>query len=110
PIIHHRKVLGVLVVQQQARRRFDESEEAFLVTVSAQLAGVIAHADATGQLARHLAPDAYHDRDGEMVFRGIASVPGIAIGTAAIIAAAADLYAVPTRDRKSTRLNSSHVK
>src|SRR5690606_7667399 len=97
PIIHHRKVLGVLVVQQQARRRFDESEEAFLVTVSAQLSGVIAHADATGQLARHLAPDAYHDRDGEMVFRGISSVPGIANGTAAIIAAAADLYAVPTR-------------
>ncbi len=97
PVMHHGKVLGVLVVQQREMRRFDQSEEAFLVTVSAQLAGVIAHADATGQLARHLAPDAYHDRDGEMVFRGIASVPGIAIGTAAIIAAAADLYAVPTR-------------
>ncbi len=32
PIIHHREVLGVLVVQQQQRRRFDESEESFLVT------------------------------------------------------------------------------
>ena len=52
PIIHHRNVLGVLVVQQQQRRRFDESEEAFLVTISAQLAGVIAHARATGELAR----------------------------------------------------------
>ena len=38
PIIHHREVLGVLVVQQAERRRFDESEEAFLVTMSAQLA------------------------------------------------------------------------
>ena len=30
PIIHHRKVLGVLVVQQHASRLFDEGEEAFL--------------------------------------------------------------------------------
>ena len=44
PIIHHREVLGVLVVQQKERRRFDESEEAFLVTMSAQLAVMIASA------------------------------------------------------------------
>ena len=51
PIIHHRRLMGVLVVQQQERRKFDESEEAFLVTMSAQLAGVIAHAEATGNIA-----------------------------------------------------------
>ncbi|WP_257276083.1 GAF domain-containing protein, partial [Endozoicomonas sp. SESOKO4] len=50
PIIHHRMILGVLVVQQKEQRRFDEHEEAFLVTMSAQLAGVIAHAEATGSL------------------------------------------------------------
>ncbi len=50
PIIHQRGVLGVLVVQQAERRRFDESDEAFLVTLSAQLAGVIAHAQVTGAL------------------------------------------------------------
>src|SRR5690606_25176013 len=50
PIIHQRRVLGVLVVQQVERRRFDEHEEAFLVTCSAQLAGVIAHAQATGSI------------------------------------------------------------
>ena len=32
----------MLVVQQQESRRFDESEEALLITLSAQLAGVIA--------------------------------------------------------------------
>jgi len=48
PVIHHRKVLGVIVVQQTGRRRFDESEEAFLITLSAQLAGIIVHAQATG--------------------------------------------------------------
>lgn len=50
PIIHHRRVMGVLVVQQKERRQFDEGEEAFLVTMSAQLAGVIAHAEATGSI------------------------------------------------------------
>ena len=52
PIIHQRGVLGVLVVQQKARRRFDESDEAFLVTMSAQLAGVIAHARVSGEVRK----------------------------------------------------------
>lgn len=97
PIIHHRKVLGVLVVQQQEQRRFDESEEAFLVTVSAQLAGVIAHAEAVGQLARHMAPDSTLGPGQETIFKGVASVPGIAIGKVAVVAVPADLYAVPSR-------------
>ncbi|MBT4928928.1 MAG: GAF domain-containing protein, partial [Cellvibrionales bacterium] len=46
PIIHHRKVLGVLVLQQQTERRFAAEEEAFMVTVCAQLSGAIAHAEA----------------------------------------------------------------
>ena len=33
PIIHQRKVLGVLTLQQQHKRRFSEDEEAFLVTL-----------------------------------------------------------------------------
>lgn len=96
PVIHHRKVLGVLVVQQAERRRFDESEEAFLVTVSAQLAGVIAHANATGQLTRQLSPELVLS-GGERVFRGVPSVPGISIGHAVVITSPADLYAVPHR-------------
>ncbi len=96
PVIHHRKVLGVLVVQQAQRRRFDEAEEAFLVTVSAQLAGVIAHANATGQLARQLAPELASSTS-QRVFRGVPSVPGISIGTAVVVSSPADLYAVPHR-------------
>lgn len=52
PIIHRKKVLGVLVVQQKSPRLFDESEESFLVTLSAQLAVLIAH----GQTLGHLDP------------------------------------------------------
>ena len=50
PIIHQRKVLGVLVARQRERRKFAENEEAFLVTVAAQLAGVIAHAEISGDI------------------------------------------------------------
>ena len=45
PIIHHRDVLGVLVVQQKTRRIFSEEDEAFLITLSAQLAGIIANVE-----------------------------------------------------------------
>ncbi len=41
PIIHHRKVLGVLTIQQSASRVFSEDEESFLVTLGVQLASVL---------------------------------------------------------------------
>ncbi|WP_196156905.1 phosphoenolpyruvate--protein phosphotransferase [Reinekea sp. G2M2-21] len=37
PMIHHGDVLGVLVVQVKETRRFDEEEEAFLITMGAHL-------------------------------------------------------------------------
>ena len=86
PIIHQRKVLGVLVVQQVEQRRFDEGDEAFLVTMSAQLAGVIAHAEATGGLNNDKSKVATQAR-----FMGVAGAPGIAIGEAVVIAPEADL-------------------
>lgn len=89
PIIHHREVLGVLVVQQTERRRFDEGHEAFLVTMSAQLAGVIAHAEATGVL------DNMGQKAREARFSGVAGAPGVALGKSIVIAPAADLNAVP---------------
>lgn len=94
PIIHHRQVLGVLVVQQQQRRRFDESEEAFLVTISAQLAGVIAHAQATGAVTRL---SAITGRLESVKFSGVAGAPGVAIGSSVVMTPPADLAAVPSR-------------
>jgi phosphotransferase system enzyme I (PtsP) len=46
PIIHQRKVLGILSIQQKQARYFNENEEAFLVTLSAQLAASLANAEA----------------------------------------------------------------
>ncbi|GGJ96658.1 phosphoenolpyruvate--protein phosphotransferase [Pseudomonas matsuisoli] len=94
PIIHHRRVMGVLVVQQKERRQFDEGEEAFLVTMSAQLAGVIAHAEATGSI-RGLG------RQGKGIaearFVGVPGAPGAAVGKAVVVLPPADLEVVPDR-------------
>ncbi len=104
PIIHHGEVLGVLVVQQLERRRFDESEEAFLVTVSAQLAGVIAHAEATGSIQplgsnNNAVPHAKviaHDRR----FDGVPGAPGVAIGQVFVGTLPAELDGVPDKPVK----------
>ncbi|MCY4264844.1 MAG: phosphoenolpyruvate--protein phosphotransferase [Gammaproteobacteria bacterium] len=98
PIIHHRTVLGVLVVQRKERRRFDESEEAFLITLSAQLAGVIASAEATEaiggiSLSGH--------RISDTVFAGISGAPGVAIGQAVVVFPKADLSQVPVRNARN---------
>ncbi|ABI55782.1 phosphoenolpyruvate--protein phosphotransferase [Alkalilimnicola ehrlichii MLHE-1] len=94
PIVHYRKLLGVLVVQQMAERRFDEDDVAFLVTLGAQLAGAIAHAEASGGL------DGLRDGDvaqGRML-QGLPAAPGVAMGTAVVHSAQVDLESVPDRD------------
>jgi phosphotransferase system enzyme I (PtsP) len=87
-------------VQQYERRRFDESEEAFLVTVSAQLAGVIAHAEATGSIQpvgnnANSKPVAQDRR-----FTGVAGAPGVAIGQVYVATLPADLEGVPDKPAK----------
>ncbi|MBD7975726.1 MULTISPECIES: phosphoenolpyruvate--protein phosphotransferase [Pseudomonas] len=94
PIIHHRRVMGVLVIQQKERRQFDEGEEAFLVTMSAQLAGVIAHAEATGTI-RGLGKQGKGIQEARFV--GIPGAPGAAIGTAVVVLPPADLDVVPDK-------------
>ena len=95
PIIHHRKVLGVLVLQQETRRRFASEEEAFVVTVCAQLSGAIAHAEATGAL-RQLA-SAGRGKTKEAVFPGIPSSSGVGIGRVVLVTSSSDLKMVPER-------------
>ena len=93
PIIHHRKVLGVLFVQDRHARKYDESEGAFLITLSAQLAGVIAHAEATGALNVETASASLPASK----FRGKVGAPGIAFGTAVVVYPEANLNTVPER-------------
>ncbi|MDY0205974.1 MAG: phosphoenolpyruvate--protein phosphotransferase [Pseudomonas sp.] len=94
PIIHHRQVLGVLVVQQKERRQFDEGDEAFLVTMSAQLSGVIAHAEATGSI-RGLGKQGKGIQEARFI--GVPGAPGAALGTAVVVLPIADLDVVPDK-------------
>jgi phosphotransferase system enzyme I (PtsP) len=95
PLIYHRQVLGVLIVQQHEPRRYDEAEEAFLVTLAAQLAVLIAHAEATGVIANLL--DEHKVASDSLTFSGIPSVPGVAIGEGVVVYPMLDLDAVPDR-------------
>ena len=91
PVINHRKLLGVLVIQNVTQRKFEESEESFLVTISAQIAGSIAHAEASGVVGgKHFSGQvATNSR-----FEGVKGASGVAIGPAFISAPLADLNSV----------------
>ncbi|WP_088330644.1 phosphoenolpyruvate--protein phosphotransferase [Lacimicrobium sp. SS2-24] len=77
PIIHQRKVLGVMTIQQQKKRRFSEDEEAFLVTLAAQMALEIAHAEARGALSL---TDGADKSRWQKSLKGIPGSAGLAIG------------------------------
>lgn len=94
PIIHQRDVLGVLVVQQREDRRFTEIEESFLVTIAAQLAGVIAHAQVTGAITQI---DEKQATKRDVRFNGLSGAPGVAIGEAVVVSPQADLTTVQDR-------------
>jgi phosphotransferase system enzyme I (PtsP) len=94
PIMHKGRVLGVLVVQQRDQRRFDEGEEAFMITLSAQLATVVAHAEAVGDSIMF---GRKRETGVEGYFRGLPGSPGIAIGTSVVLHPIANFESVPER-------------
>lgn len=93
PIIHHRVVQGVLVVQHHVQHRFDEDSLTFMITIASQLAGAIAHAEASGGIDGLKKPAKLTDKP----LLGLPGSPGVALGTAVVIYPAADLGAIPDR-------------
>lgn len=79
PVIHRRRVLGVLAVQQEHERAFTRDEEAFVVTLAAQLAVVIAHAESKGLLRTT------KQSPWLQTIKGLAAAPGVAIGQAFVV-------------------------
>lgn len=98
PIIQHRKLYGVLIAQQSEKRCFDDAEESFLITLAAQLGGIIAQAETTGELAELTEPKLTGSAKVEAsqtVLLGTGSVSGIGIGTAVVVYPQSDVDAVP---------------
>ncbi|MBS1220924.1 MAG: phosphoenolpyruvate-protein phosphotransferase PtsP [Proteobacteria bacterium] len=94
PIIRRRKVLGVLVAQQREQRKYTADEEAFLVTLAAQLAGCINQAEIRQTLDR-LNGDVMTET---LFLDGVASARGLAIGEAVVVFPTAALDRVPDKD------------
>lgn len=94
PILHHRRLLGVLVVQHIRERRFEEDHVAFLITLAAQLAASISSAEITGELRSN---KSRLGKKKDIMINGIAGAPGVAVGNAVVIFPEADLEAVPDR-------------
>jgi phosphotransferase system enzyme I (PtsP) len=97
PVIYQRKLLGVLIVQDRKKERFNEDDLTLLVTLAAQVAGAISHAEATAQVDL--------DSDDKQSFvdlslPGISGSPGVAVGTAAVVFQQSRLDTIP--DRAST--------
>ena len=92
PVLHQRKLLGVLVVQQKSARRFKHSDVAFLVTLAAHLASAIALATAKD-------PN-WHGRNrrssGQYI-EGLPGAPGVAVGTGVVVFGSLDLNTIPNR-------------
>ncbi|TDF38329.1 phosphoenolpyruvate--protein phosphotransferase [Alteromonadaceae bacterium M269] len=77
PIIHQRKVLGVITVQQEEQRRFSEDEEAFLTTLAAQMALEVVHTQARGGLHSN---EQKQLKQQHRTLRGVPGSSGLAIG------------------------------
>ncbi|MCR4332228.1 MAG: phosphoenolpyruvate--protein phosphotransferase [Sulfuricaulis sp.] len=98
PIIHYRKLLGVLAVRQMNDRAFVGEEETFLMTIAAELAGLV-HAALTD--ATDLPGLA--GRQTIRVLRGIKGAPGVGIGLGVTPSPSADIDSVPDRSVKDVQ-------
>ena len=93
PVMHRGEILGVLVVQQVEMRSYRDTDVAFLVTLAAQLAGVITLARVSGSTGY-----VTHGKDNhEFYVDAIAGAPGVAIGVGVVVVPPADLDSVPDR-------------
>jgi len=77
PIMHQRKVLGVITMQQSDARRFSEDDEAFLVTLAAQIALEIVNAKMRSGIT--FPNENSHKQPRSL--NGIPGSPGLALGT-----------------------------
>jgi len=89
PIIHQRKILGVIAVQQKQARYFNENEEAFLVTLSAQIAATFANAEVSGFIVQQQGSMQWNK-----AIQGVSGSTGIALAPMLVVQPTADLTTV----------------
>lgn len=90
PVISFRRVIGVLVIQSYETRCFSAEEEAFLITIAAQLAGPLK----TVLSQEKLAAITKEDSNDQIKVQGIKGSAGISIGKVHFLAPFNDLATV----------------
>ncbi|MCD6055485.1 MAG: ptsI [Gammaproteobacteria bacterium] len=97
PITHNGEVIGVLAVQQAEERQYDQSEEAFLVTLAAQLAEPISRINTQDALTAFVddRTEQQLQQKRDKPFKGTTRIAGVAIGTGVLVYPPAELNAVP---------------
>jgi phosphotransferase system enzyme I (PtsP) len=93
PVVHKTRVHGVLLVRQRKPRRFDDSDEALLITLAAQLGGAIAYAKASGEWCRVCRPEESVPRRIE----GLPGAPGLTIGHGVVVFGGNQIDRIPDR-------------
>jgi phosphotransferase system enzyme I (PtsP) len=88
PIIHRRKVLGVIAIQQKKTRHFNENEEAFIVTLAAQIATSFANTKMSGLVTFD------QGKKWSTVLQGVAGSSGVAMAPMLVVQPHADLGSV----------------
>jgi phosphotransferase system enzyme I (PtsP) len=92
PVALRRRVLGVLVVQDRRTRAFTEEEVSFLVTLAAQLAGIVSQIEVSQYLERRR-----NAASRTVILRGCDGVSGVAMGEAVVVEPPTRLLAVEDR-------------
>lgn len=95
PILHDRRLQGVLVVEQQEPRCYAAEDETFLVTLVSQLGAYIAKQEATEIIAEQISHNDPHD---DTVLIGVPGGPGVQFGTAVVIYPGADFSVIPDKE------------
>jgi len=95
PIIHHKEVLGILVVQSKKKKAFSQDVVSFLITIASQVASSIIHAQAVNNLPAI--------RKDNRPMLGQPGSPGVAIGNAYLMATTQELKSIPERTAKDQK-------
>lgn len=106
PVTHKAQVQGVLVVRQRQARRFDDTDEAFLSTLAAQLGGAIAYAKARGEWC----PLCHAGDAPPGQIEGLPGAPGLAIGQGVAVFGSRDIGGIPERTVEDTQAEEAQLR
>ena len=95
PIINFRKLIGVIILQKVTAAPFSDEEEAFAITVAAQLAGPLSQ---WVRLDQESTPeDPFTQVKSNIKYQGEKGAPGVALGKVRWISSSQDLESVTDR-------------